>query len=249
MIGRRMTGLHLHGDLWMGGARLIRDLALDMPAGQWSCLLGPSGIGKSTIARLIAGLPGPYRLAGRLAAGDDLPLAGRVALMAQDAQLLPWADLVHNVTIGARLRGTRPDLARARALLTKVGLAGREARHPTELSGCQGQRVALARTLMEDSPLVVMDEPFSALDTVTRLAMQDLAARLLTGRTVILITHDPLEAIRLSDRAWLLGADGAEALDLPDTATPRDWRAQETLAAQAALLTRLHRPEDAICSG
>lgn len=228
-----MTGLHLHGDLWMGGARLIRDLALDMPAGQWSCLLGPSGIGKSTLA----GLPGPYRL------------AGRVAMMAQDAQLLPWADLVHNVTIGARLRGTRPDMARARALLADVGLAELGARRPTELSGGQGQRVALARTLMEDRPLVVMDEPFSALDTVTRLAMQDLAARVLTGRTVILITHDPLEAIRLSDRAWLLGPDGAEALDLPDSPTPRDWRAQGTLTTQAALLTRLHWPEDKRCTG
>jgi len=79
--------------------------------------------------------------------------------------------------------------------------------------------------------------------------MQDLAAKLLAARTVIVITHDPLEAIRLSDRAWLLGPDGAEALDLPDTAAPRDWRAQATLAAQAALLTRLHRPEDAACTG
>ncbi|MFN4131154.1 MAG: ABC transporter ATP-binding protein [Paracoccaceae bacterium] len=233
----------------MGGARLIRSLALDMPAGRWSCLLGPSGIGKSTIARLIAGLPGPYRLAGRLAAGDGLPLAGRVAMMAQDAQLLPWADLVHNVTIGARLRGTRPDTARARALLADVGLTGLESRRPAELSGGQCQRVALARTLIEDCPLVVMDEPFSALDTVTRLAMQDLAARLLAGQTVILITHDPLEAIRLSDRAWLLAPDGAEALALPDTPKTRDWRAPETLAAQAALLTRLHRPEDAVCTG
>jgi len=178
-----------------------------------------------------------------------MPLAGRVAMMAQDAQLLPWADLVHNVTIGARLRRARPDTDRARALLSAVGLAGLEARRPAALSGGQRQRVALARTLIEDSPLVVMDEPFSALDTVTRLAMQDLAAKLLAARTVIVITHDPLEAIRLSDRAWLLGPDGAEALDLPDTATPRDWRAQATLAAQAALLTRLHRPEDAACTG
>ena len=244
-----MTSLHLKGDLWMGGARLIRNLTLNMPGGQWSCLLGPSGVGKSTIARLIAGLPGPHRLEGALRAGDGLPLAGRVAMMAQDAQLLPWADLVHNVTIGARLRRARPDTDRARALLSAVGLAGLEARRPAALSGGQRQRVALARTLIEDSPLVVMDEPFSALDTVTRLAMQDLAAKLLAARTVIVITHDPLEAIRLSDRAWLLGPDGAEALDLPDTAAPRDWRAQATLAAQAALLTRLHRPEDAACTG
>lgn len=239
-----MTGLALHGDLIMGDTPLIRDLALDMPAGQWSCLLGPSGIGKSSIARLIAGLPGPQRLEGALRTSDDQPLAGRVALMAQGGQLLPWADLLANVTIGARLRGARPDLARARDLLAQVGLDGLEQRRPTELSGGQQQRVALARVLIEDAPVVVLDEPFSALDTTTRLAMQDLAARMLAGHTVILITHDPLEALRLAHRTWLLGARGAEALALPKDATPRDFRAPDLLAAQAALMARLqgHAP-------
>ncbi|MCC5992851.1 MAG: ABC transporter ATP-binding protein [Rhodobacteraceae bacterium] len=234
-----MTGLSLRGDLWMGDAALIRNLSLDMPAGRWSCLLGLSGIGKSSIARLIAGLPGPQRLAGRLETDDGQPLAGRVALMAQGGQLLPWADLVANVTIGARLRGACPDRARAKALLAQMGLSGLEQRRPPALSGGQGQRVALARVLIEDAPVVVLDEPFSALDTATRLAMQDLAATVLAGRTVILITHDPLEALRLADRAWLLGPAGANALALPDAPAPRDFRAREVLAAQAALLTRL----------
>lgn len=234
-----MTGLALRGDLWIGDAPLIRNLALDMPKGRWSCLLGRSGIGKSSIARLIAALPGPQRLEGQLSTEDGQPLAGRVALMAQGDQLLPWADLVHNVTIGARLRGARPDIARARALLAQVGLAGLEQRRPPALSGGQQQRVALARVLIEAAPVVVLDEPFSALDTATRLAMQDLAAKLLAGRTVILITHDPLEALRLADRAWLLGADGAEVLALPQIPTPRDFRAPELLAAQARLLARL----------
>jgi len=245
-----MTALRLQGDLWMGGdTPLIRALALDMPARRWSCLLGVSGVGKSTIARLIADLPGPHRLDGALTADDGQPLSGRVAMMAQDGQLLPWADLVHNVTIGARLRGARPDTARARALLAQVGLAGLETRRPEALSGGQRQRVALARVLIEDCPVVVLDEPFSALDTVTRLAMQDLAATLLRGRTVILITHDPLEAIRLSDCAWLLGPAGAVALCLPDSPAPRDYRAQATLAAQADLLARLHVTEPAACAG
>ncbi|WP_245243339.1 ATP-binding cassette domain-containing protein [Pararhodobacter sp. SW119] len=225
----------------------MRNLSLDMPAGRWSCLLGPSGVGKSTIARLIAGLPGPQQLRGSLEAGDGLPLAGRVALMAQGGQLLPWADLVRNVTIGARLRGTRPDVGRAHELLAQVGLAGMERRRPSELSGGQGQRVALARVLIEDAQVVVLDEPFSALDTATRLAMQDLAARLLKGRTVILITHDPLEALRLADRAWILAREGAETLSLPDTPSPRDFRAPDVLAAQAALLARLQG--DAACAG
>ncbi len=239
-----MTGLALHGDLIMGDTPLIRDLALDMPAGHWSCLLGPSGIGKSSIARLIAGLPGPQRLEGVLHTSDGQPLQGRVALMAQGGQLLPWADLVANVTIGARLRGARPDIPRARELLAQVGLYGLEQRRPTALSGGQQQRVALARVLIEDAPVVVLDEPFSALDTATRLAMQDLAARLLAGRTVILITHDPLEALRLADQAWLLGPDGAARLALPEGATPRDFRAPDLLVAQAALLACLqgHEP-------
>ncbi|MFN4099178.1 MAG: ABC transporter ATP-binding protein [Pararhodobacter sp.] len=238
-----MSGLRLKGDLWIGDQRLIRDLDLTLAGGVWSCLLGPSGVGKSTLARLISGLPGPYRLDEQ--AGSPRP--GEVALMAQDAQLLPWADLLRNVTIGARLRGERPDPARARALLAEVGLAGMESRRPEALSGGQRQRVALARVLMEDCPVVVLDEPFSALDTVTRLAMQDLAARVLKGRTVILITHDPLEAVRLSDRAWLLGPDGSTPLPLPASQPPRDFRAAQTLAAQAALLSLLHGA--AKCSG
>ncbi len=244
-----MTALRLSGDLWMGKTPLIRNLALWMPASSWNCLLGPSGVGKSTLGRLIAGLPGPYRLDGALGFSNGAPLSGRVTMMAQDGQLLPWADLVHNVTIGARLRGERPNTARARALLAEVGLAGLEARRPDALSGGQRQRVALARILIEDRPVVVLDEPFSALDTVTRLAMQDLAARLLKGRCVILITHDPLEAIRLSDQAWLLGSDGAEMLELPDCPAPRDYRAPKTLTAQSNLLARLRGMEPAACIG
>lgn len=241
--GPSACDLHLRGDLWVGQSVLIRNLALNLPGQGWSCLLGPSGVGKSTIARLIAGLPGPYRLDG------DLRVAGRVAMMAQDAPMLPWADLVHNVTIGARLRGDRVDAARARDLLAQVGLAGMEARRPGALSGGQRQRVALARVLMEDCPIVVLDEAFSALDTVTRLAMQDLAARVLRGRMVVLITHDPLEAVRLSDRAWLLHPGGAEALRLPTAPAPRDFRAPETLRAQGALLARLHDVGAGVCGG
>jgi putative hydroxymethylpyrimidine transport system ATP-binding protein len=234
-----MSGLCLRGTVWMGARVLLRDLDLAFPAGGWGCLLGPSGVGKSSVARLVAGLEGAARLEGQIRAEDGAPLAGRVALMAQEAQLLPWADLLANVTIGARLRGARPDLARARDLLAQVGLGGMEARRPDALSGGQRQRVALARVLMEECPIVLLDEPFSALDAATRLAMQDLAARLLAGRTVILITHDPLEALRLASRAWLLGPQGAEALPLPGGPIPRDYRAPDLLAAQGALLARL----------
>jgi putative hydroxymethylpyrimidine transport system ATP-binding protein len=100
----------------------------------------------------MAGLPGPARLEGQIRAEDGAPLAGRVALMAQEAQLLPWADLLANVTIGARLRGVRPDSPAPAICWRKVGLEGMEARRPACLSGGQRQRVALARVLMEDAP-------------------------------------------------------------------------------------------------
>ncbi len=208
-------------------------------------LLGPSGVGKSSLARLIAGLPCPAHLAGGIAASDGAPLAGRVTLMAQTDQLLPWADALANVTLGARLRGDRPDRDRALALLGRVGLEGHANRRPATLSGGQRQRLALARTLIEDRPVVVLDEPFSALDAATRADMQDLAAEVLTGRTVILITHDPLEAARLATRAWLLAPSGAAPLDLPATAAPRPLSDPATLAAQADLYRRLMPGMDA----
>ena len=110
-------GVHVEGDLLLADAPLIRNLDLALVAGGWSCLLGPSGVGKSTLGRLIAGLSGPFHLHGACVASDGVPLQGRVAMMAQDGQLLPWASVLHNVTIGARLRGQVPDVARARALL------------------------------------------------------------------------------------------------------------------------------------
>ena len=236
-----MTGpaLHLSGDLCLGGRRLCPGLDLHCAAGGWTVLLGPSGVGKSSLARLIAGLPCPAHLTGGIATDDGMALAGRVTLMAQTDQLLPWADALANVTLGARLRGDRPDHDRALALLHRVGLQGHANRRPATLSGGQRQRLALARTLMEDRPIVVLDEPFSALDAATRATMQDLAAEVLEGRTVILITHDPLEAARLATVAWLLDQTGANPLDLPATGAPRPVSDPATLTAQAALYRRL----------
>jgi putative hydroxymethylpyrimidine transport system ATP-binding protein len=187
---------------------LIDSLDLTLPAGRWSALLGPSGVGKTSLLRLIAGLPCAAHLKGRIKAGDGAPIAPRVAMMAQDDQLLPWACALDNITICAHLRGERAQTERAAALLTQVGLAGLERRKPANLSAGQRQRVALARTLYEDRAVVLLDEPFSALDAMTRHRVQDLAAGLLAGRTVVLITHDPAEAIRLADVAWILTRAG-----------------------------------------
>lgn len=231
--------LHLAGRLHSGESLLIDSFDLRLPAGQWSVLLGPSGVGKTSLLRLIAGLPCAARLEGGITAFDGAPIATRVAMMAQDDQLLPWASALDNVTICARLRGERPQPDRAMTLLAEVGLEGLQARRPAQLSAGQCQRVALARTLYEDRAIVLLDEPFSALDAMTRHTMQDLAARLLAGRTVVLITHDPAEAVRLADCAWVLTRSGIMPCTLPPDTPPRAPEVAATIAAQAALLQRM----------
>jgi putative hydroxymethylpyrimidine transport system ATP-binding protein len=223
-----------------GARTLFSRLALELAAGTVTCLLGPSGVGKSTLLRLLAGLipPGPE---DRLVAGDGRPLTGRVAYMDQRDLLLPWLDVLENVTLGARLRGERKDRTRARAMLAAVGLAGREHERPSRLSGGMRQRVALARTLMENRPLVLMDEPFSSLDALTRHQLQALAARLLRGRTVLLVTHDPNEALRLGHVVRVLAGEPAE-LSLPlqvPGSTPRDPGDPLLRPLQQALLRSL----------
>ncbi|MGE0256537.1 MAG: ABC transporter ATP-binding protein [Alphaproteobacteria bacterium] len=235
-VGVSIVGARLD----FAGTALFDGLALELPAGTWTCLVGPSGVGKTTLLRLVAGLadPSPGTI---VAAGDGKPLAGRVAWMAQQDLLLPWLDVLGNVLLGARLRGETPDRERAMALLAEVGLADRTGARPRALSGGERQRVALARTLMEDRPVVLMDEPFSALDAITRARLQEMARRLLAGRTVLLVTHDPMEALRLGDRVVVLAGRPATlspALDVPGT-PPRPLTDPALLALYQTLLQRL----------
>ncbi|MCV6593447.1 MAG: ATP-binding cassette domain-containing protein [Silicimonas sp.] len=236
----RAPALHLSGTARIGDQPIFAGLDLQVGAGQWTCLLGASGVGKSTVLRLFAGLTEGLVLEGQCGASDG-SLAGQVALMAQDDLLLPWLPLVDNVLIGARLRGDRPDRAAALDVLRRVGLADHADKHPSELSGGQRQRGALARTLMEDRPIVLLDEPFSALDALTRAQMQDLAAEVLADRTVLLVTHDPGEAARLGQRIVIMTHGGLEEVATPDTPIPRPMEAPDVLQAQAALLTQLRR--------
>ena len=201
-------GIELRGlGLRYAGAPVFTGLTLTLPPGEISVLLGPSGAGKTSLLRIIAGLEPQDE--GTVAATDGVPLAGRVSYMAQQDLLLPWANAAQNVTLGARLRGEAQDFARAAALLEQVGLAHRAGARPATLSGGERQRVALARTLYEDRPVVLMDEPCSSLDAITRVRMQDLAAKLLAGRTVLLITHDPFEACRLGHSFAILSGSPA----------------------------------------
>ncbi len=223
-----------------GGLTLFDGLDLDLTGGCFTCLLGSSGIGKSSLLRLLAGLTA-IGVSGDLRGDDGLPLTGRVAWMAQQDLLLPWLNVLDNVTLGSRLRGERPDRPRALGLLARVGLADAALARPDTLSGGMRQRAALARTLMEDRPVVLMDEPFSGLDALTRLRLQALAAELLIGRTVLLVTHDPLEALRLGAHILVMSGRPAIVQTLPDLPgdPPRDPGDPAVQAAYRAILRLL----------
>lgn len=193
-----------HISLTLGGHRIIESLSATFSAGCWHSLLGRSGCGKSSLLRMIAGLQACD--SGRVETGRLDSGASAIAYMAQDDGLLPWLTTRQNVQLGPRLRGEPLEQCRERVdeLMHEVGLAPWADALPAVLSGGMRQRAALARTLLEDRPIVLMDEPFSRLDSITRDELQTLACRLLRDRTVLLVTHDPMEALRLSHELHIL---------------------------------------------
>ena len=214
------------------GALVLDDVSLEIATGQFVCILGGSGCGKSTLLHLIAGIDAP-------SAGTIETPAGGAALMFQDAALLPWLTARGNVELALRLRGIARAARRARAreLLDVVGLADAENRRPHELTGGMRQRVALARSLAQDRPVLLMDEPFAALDVATRELLHDELERVwrVTGRTIVFVTHDVAEAARLGQRVvllssrpgriareWHLDAGGSRTADAPATAELAD---------------------------
>jgi len=206
-------GLELRGvEKAFGPRRVLAGIDLTVPPGGFVAVVGRSGGGKSTLMRLLCGLDratrGEVRVGGRVVPGID----PSVRLMFQDARLLPWQTVLSNVGIS---RG--PDWqAAARVALSDVGLADREREWPAVLSGGQRQRVALARALVGRPGVLLLDEPFGALDAMTRAEMHVLLDRLWRARrfTAVLITHDVAEAVALADRVVVL-ADGRIAADVP----------------------------------
>ncbi|MEZ9326911.1 ABC transporter ATP-binding protein [Vibrio cyclitrophicus] len=225
----------------------LSGLSLSLNAGKWTVLLGRSGCGKTTVLRYLAGLlDDKVEWQGTLATSDELPLTDRIAYMAQQDLLLPWLSVIDNVCLSHRFQNPVSDKAQqtnqALELLAAVGLADHASTMPDQLSGGMRQRVALARTLMQDKPVVLMDEPFSALDAVTRHKLQSLACELLKGKTVVLITHDPQEAVRLADNLYVLQGTpaNAQSLSVPHTSTPRVLDG-ECAELQQAILDQLER--------
>ena len=225
----------VRGSATLENETLFGNLEMEIPAGRWTSLLGHSGVGKTTILRMIAGLVTAARFEGEIVASDGMPVASRIAYMAQNDLLFPWASVRNNILAGARLRGESPDRARLNALLERTGLTGHAERKPHQLSGGQRQRVALARTLMEDRPVILLDEPFASLDARTKAQMQDLALELLAGRTVLQVTHDPAEAARLGHRIYVMRRTGLQREAVPGSAPPRQVDDSECLRVQGLL--------------
>ena len=239
--GFRVTGLGLK----FGAETIFENLNFEVAGGQFVALLGPSGVGKTSLLKILAGLEQPF--AGHCEASDGKPLAGRIAYMGQTDLLYPWLRVIDNVMLGSKLRGEPKDTARAMHLLERVGLAGRARALPSELSGGMRQRAAMARTLYERRPIVLMDEPFSALDAITRARLQELAAELLCGCTALLITHDPLEACRLGHYLIVLSGHPARLgtpIEVPGhpPRAPDDAQLLQTQGRLLRLLTEM-QPE------
>jgi sulfonate transport system ATP-binding protein len=202
-----------------GDRQVLKEIDLEIPAGQFVAIVGRSGGGKTTLMRLITGLDAPT--SGEVVI-DGKPTSGlqkSVRLLFQDARLLPWETVIGNVGI-SRETGWREDAADA---LADVGLSGREKDWPAVLSGGQRQRVSLARALVSRPGILLLDEPFGALDALTRAEMHQLTERIWQehGFTTLLITHDVAEAATLADRVLVL-RDGHIALDIEiDLPRPR----------------------------
>ena len=224
--------------LQFAGQSLFDNLNFHVKQGEWVALLGSSGVGKSTLLRAIAGLEQSAVSAGKIYFASHLKLAW----LAQQDCLFPWLSVLDNVQLAQHLKGTKnaESLAKAEALLAAVNMQAHIHKACYQLSGGQRQRVALARTLMQEADLILMDEPFSALDAVTRMQLQDLACGLLHEKTVILVTHDPQEAIRLADSLYILQGQPAQIhlVSQLSGAKPHNmaqataWQLQEELIAK-----------------
>lgn len=218
-----------------GSREILRDLSLRLPASGVTALIGPSGCGKTSVLKWLAGIL-PLDAQGTLTL-DGTPISAphpTLSYQPQSDALFPWLTVAENAALGLRVAGLSARAARARVapLFAPFGLAGTEAMFPAQLSGGMRQRAAFLRTIVQDSRFVLLDEPFSALDAVTRLAMQDwLAARLSERpRGVLLVTHDLHEATGLADRILVMAANPGRIIAEIPVPLARENRTETALA-------------------
>ncbi|WP_236210571.1 ABC transporter ATP-binding protein [Metapseudomonas otitidis] len=217
------------------GHTVLQDVHLQLAEGEVVSLLGPSGCGKSTLLRIVAGLERDY-------SGQALRGEGEVAFVFQEPRLMPWLTVTENIGFADDRACDRPRVAQ---LIREVGLEGFEQALPKQLSGGMAQRVAIARGLYSRPRVLLLDEPFSAVDAFTRMKLQDLLLALAAhhGIALLLVTHDVDEALYLGDRVLVMGSRPGrvlETLEVP-LARPRDRRDPLLAQLRAEALTALHR--------
>ena len=223
------------------GRTILGGLSFDVADGEFVSLLGPSGCGKSTILNVLAGIVTPEGGTVRVDGATISGTSEHFAYMPQEDLLLPWKSILDNVCLYGAIHGTKKEAAeRARALFPAFGLAGYEGAYPDALSGGMRQRAAFLRTAMCQADILLLDEPFGALDVITRGDMQDWLQNMRSqlGKTTLLVTHDIDEAIYLSDRILVLNSRPAsirEEITISERDRSRDW-----LYAQGDLRTRIH---------
>jgi sulfonate transport system ATP-binding protein len=219
----------------LGGRDVLVDIDLSVAPGQFITVVGRSGSGKTTLLRVLAGL--------QAATHGDVSLTARPIVVFQEPRLLPWRTVLQNVCVGMK----SPDLQAATRVLEQVGLADRANDYPGVLSGGQRQRNALARALMHHPKLLLLDEPFGALDALTRISQQRLVEQLWRERgfTAVLVTHDVDEAVMLADRALVIN-DGRIVHDVVvDLPRPRVRNSPEVGRYAASLLAAIFGEEQA----
>jgi NitT/TauT family transport system ATP-binding protein len=215
----------------------VSDVSLEVKPGRFVVLVGPSGCGKSSLLMMMAGLR--HQTAGTISingAPIDVPDPNRVGVVFQEPSLFPWLTAEENVEFPLTLRGVAKKERRAKAeeALQLVGLDGFGKRHPHELSGGMKQRVSIARGLVQDPPVLLMDEPFAALDEQTRMTMGDELLRIwaATGKTIVFVTHSLTEAVYLADEVIVMSPRPGRIVDRLDVALPRP-RTFEMLSGDA----------------
>jgi NitT/TauT family transport system ATP-binding protein len=237
------TGVTLRdvAKVFPGGTRAVDALSLHIPAGQLVALLGPSGCGKSTLLRMVAGLETPTSGTVHFGTGSAQP---RTAYVFQDAHLLPWRTVLANVTLPLELEHVDREQRRRRAAdaLASVGLADFVNRYPAELSGGMRMRVSLARALVTEPELLLLDEPFAALDEITRQSLDESLRALWKSRgmTTVFVTHSIAEATYLAQRVVVFSKRPArvvldQLIDLPID-RPASLRGEARFAAQTKSL-------------
>ncbi len=221
---------------------ILADITLQAEAGSFVSIIGPSGAGKTTLFNIISGLDNPT--SGRiLIDGREAPdRLGRIAYMPQKDLLLPWRNVLDNAIIGLEVQGVKRSVARSRALelMPRFGLSGFEYEYPAALSGGMRQRVAFLRTFLAAKDVMLLDEPFGALDALTRSELQDWLLALWPDLelTVLMITHDVDEAILMSDRVYVVSPRPARVLMVVDVAIPRPRNSLTTTSLPSFLQYR-----------